>query len=88
MMCMDAAIPDIQRGVCEFVNAHQFKTHACADDINNSINGADLVKVDFLDGHVMDASFGFAQSLEYLAGASRDAGWQPGLADQSEDGIQ
>ena len=72
----------------ELVDAHQIKTHACADDINDSINGADFVKVNFLDGHVMDASFRFAQSLEYLAGASRDAGWQPGLTDQSEDGIQ
>ena len=62
-----------------------FTSHGRADDIDDGVDGADLVELDLLDGHGMDIGFGFAQELESSAGASLYRFRQRGSRNDAED---
>jgi hypothetical protein len=59
----------IQRRTSEFVDAQHFETDRRAHDVDNRIDGADFMKVNLFDGNLMNASLGFGQPRENLAGA-------------------
>ena len=54
----------------ELVDVQGFGANGGANDVDDGIDGADFVKVDGLDGYVVDLGFCGAEGLEDLAGAS------------------
>jgi hypothetical protein len=46
------------------IHTERMTSDGCANDVDNGIDRADLVKVDRLDGHVVNPGFGFAQKFE------------------------
>jgi hypothetical protein len=65
---------DVERGAGEFVDAEKFEADAGADDVDDGIDRADFVKMDLLDGQVVDFGFGFGEAGEDFAGAFGGAG--------------
>ena len=45
-----------------------------ADDVENGVEGADLVEMHLLDGHLMNRRFGFGEPLEQSLGAIATCG--------------
>ncbi len=59
----------VQRGAGEFVDAEKFEADARADDVDNRIDCAYFVKMNFLDGLVVNFCFGFGEAGENATGA-------------------
>jgi hypothetical protein len=61
---LDGSSADVQRRAYPFFDRKRFRSHGGADDIHHGIDGADFVKVDLLDGSIVNLGFGLAQSFE------------------------
>ena len=49
-----------------FIDAEEVERQAGPDDVDNRIDGSDLVEMDLLDGHAMGPRFGLAEQTEYF----------------------
>src|SRR6185369_3584373 len=56
------------------LDAQSLKSDACADNVYNRIHRADFVKVNLLDGNVVNLRFGFTDALEDSLSALLDRG--------------
>jgi len=61
MRHFSGAAADVQGGAGEFFDAEGVKADAGANDVHDGVNGADFVKMNFLERHVVDSGFGFAK---------------------------
>lgn len=59
---------------------------APGDDVDDGVDGADLVEVDLVDGDVVDPGFGGAEEIEGLEGEVFDGFGEGGRADEVADG--
>ncbi len=55
------------------------------DDVDDGVDGADLVEVDLLDGDVVDAGLGGAEQLEGADGGVLDRRGERGVLDELAD---
>ena len=54
----------IQRRTDEAIDAQCMATHSSTNDVDNCVDRSDLMEVDGLDRHIVNASFALAQQLE------------------------
>jgi hypothetical protein len=71
MLANDGAAANVERRSHPAIDAERFAAGRGANNIDDGIDGPDLVKVHALNGNGMDGGFGFAKQLK---GAGR-----PGL---------
>ena len=68
------AAADVERRTCEALDTQCVKADAGADDVDDSVDGSDLVKVNFFKRCVVHVCFGFAKLLKNGGGALRTGG--------------
>ena len=66
---LDRAAADIERRGEPAIDAERFASGGGADDVDDGVDRADFVKVNFFDGHGVDRGFSFAEQLKGAAGA-------------------
>src|SRR6267154_1772004 len=64
MSAVHGAASDVQRRAHEFVNAESVRAHGGADDVHQRVHRTHLVKMNFLDRHIVDFGFGGAKFFE------------------------
>jgi len=65
---LHAAGAGVESGAGKAFNAEEIETDRGANDVNNGVNGADFVEMNFFDGDIVDFSFGLAEAAEDFAG--------------------
>src|SRR6185437_15799128 len=69
MFCLYAPAANIHLRASKAIDSQQLESDRGADNVDNRIHGSDFVKMNFLDGDVMDFGFGLAKTQKYLPGA-------------------
>ena len=64
MLALDGAAADVEGRGEPAIDAENLCSGGGADDVDDGVDRADLVEVDFFDGDGMDGGFGFAQELK------------------------
>lgn len=85
MLGLDAAGTDIEGGAGKFGDAEKVETDGGADDVDDGVDGADFVEMNFFDGNVVDFGFGFAEAAKDLAGVFGGARGERGAVDHFEN---
>ena len=80
------AAADVERRREPAIDAERFAAGRRADDIDNGVDGADLVKVNLLDGNGVNGRLGLAQQLKGAAGAGLHRIAQGSGRDDAENG--
>ena len=79
------AAADVQRRADDAVGADPLEREHGADDVDDRVEGADLVQVHLLDRHLMDGGLGLGQPLEQRLRAVAARRRQRRPVDQRED---
>jgi len=82
---LDGAAADVEGRGEPAIDAEEFGSGGGADDVDDSVDGADFMEVDALDGDGMDGGFGFAEELEGADCALLYGLGEGGVADDAED---
>jgi hypothetical protein len=82
---IDRAATNMKRRRCEALNTQQLKTDCRANDVDNRIERAHLVKVDVFNWFVVHAGFSFRQSREYFRRAILHRVRQSGVVNDLEN---
>ena len=64
-----SATADVQWRTGKFLNAEGVESDAGANNVNDGVHGADFVKVNLFERHIVDMGFGFAELDENFRGA-------------------
>ncbi len=83
---IDHAATDVERGGVPAVDVERVDSGAGGNDIDDGIDGADFVEVDFFDVDVMDFGFGGAEEFEGVDGGLLDGSGEAGGLDEGADG--
>ncbi len=76
----------VERRAHDVVGARPLEREHDADDVDDRVERADLVKVNLLHRHLVDGGLGLGQPLKHALRAIPAARRQRGLVDQFEDG--
>ena len=82
---LDGAAADVERRADHGIDVQMVEGHAGADDIGDGIGRADLMKVDLLDGDLVDFGLRLAEPLEDGDGVLPGARGNGGLLDHLDD---
>jgi hypothetical protein len=80
---LDGAAADIEGCGNPAIDAEEFGPGGGADDVDDGVDGADLVEMNPLDGDGVDGGFGFAEELEGADGALLYGFGERGVADDA-----
>ena len=76
---------DVERRADDAVCGRPLHRVHDADDVDDGVEGADLVQMDFLDGHRMNRRLRLAEPLEHRLRALASGRRQARVIDQMED---
>ena len=82
---MHRAAPDIQRRTHDAVRRKPFHRKHDTDDIDDRVEGTDLVQVHLLDRHLMDRGFCLRQTLKHRLRPGATGDRETGAVDQRKD---
>jgi hypothetical protein len=85
MSALDGAAADVEGRSEPAVYPEVFASDGGADDVDDGVDGADFVEVHILDGHGVDAGFGFAEKLEGVGCAGLYGSGEGRGSDDAED---
>ena len=83
---VDGAAAGVHRGDDDVGCAEPFEPGGRADDVEDGVDGADFVEVDFVDGAAVGAGFGLGEIAEHGDGAVADRSGEGAGFDDAGDG--
>jgi hypothetical protein len=86
VLAEDGAAADVEGRGEPAVDGEGLGSGGGADDVDDGVDGTDLVEVDLFDGDGVDGGFGLAEELEGAAGAGFYGVRERGGGDDFEDG--
>ena len=82
---LDLTGTDVEGTAHDFVDVEGVKADGGSDDIEDCVDRAHFVKVDFFNFDLVDPGFGFAEALEDLRGGGFDGRGERGVVDHAEN---